>query len=260
MENRSRSGVIIIVVATVLGIILGLGIGTTTDPNWLGGLIVGVLSLVGAWVATFGYARMGLAPASGSTITTVEDPPFARFLFADTRSAALWLPVRIFFGWSFLDASWHKLTSPAWMDGGTALKGFWTAAVAQPAPPARAAITYDWWRQFLQGMLDSGAYTWFAKVVAVGEFLVGLGVLVGALVGIAALFGATMNVAFLLSGSASTNPVLLLLAFLLILAWKVAGWVGVDRFLLPALGTPWQRHSTEETIAPAPAPGQAPAS
>ena len=31
-------------------------------------------------------------------------------------------------------------------------------------------------------MLDAQAYTWFAKVVAFGEFLVGLGVLVGALV------------------------------------------------------------------------------
>jgi len=255
MENRSRSAVIITVVATLLGVFLGLGIGTTTDPNWLGGLIVGLLSLVGAWVATLGYERMGLAP-SGSTLTTVEDPPFAKFLFADVRSGAFWLPVRIFFGWSFLDASWHKLTSPAWMDTGAALKGYWAAAVAVPAPPARAAITFDWWRQFLQAMLDSGAYTWFAKVVAIGEFLVGLCVLVGALVGIAAIFGATLNVSFLLSGSASINPVLLIMAFLLILAWKVAGWVGVDRFLLPALGTPWQRHPIEATT---PAPGQAPA-
>ena len=31
----------------------------------------------------------------------------------------------------------------------------------------------------------------------------------------------------------------LLAALLLILAWKVAGWWGLDRFLLPALGTPW---------------------
>ena len=30
-------------------------------------------------------------------------------------------------------------------------------------------------------------------------------------------------------------------AILLILAWKTAGWWGLDRFVLPALGTPWQR-------------------
>ena len=27
---------------------------------------------------------------------------------------------------------------------------------------------------------------------------------------------------------------------LILLGWKVAGWIGVDRWLLPALGTPWQ--------------------
>jgi thiosulfate dehydrogenase [quinone] large subunit len=27
----------------------------------------------------------------------------------------------------------------------------------------------------------------------------------------------------------------------LILAWKVAGYYGLDRWLLPMLGTPWQR-------------------
>jgi thiosulfate dehydrogenase [quinone] large subunit len=44
-----------------------------------------------------------------------------------------------------------------------------------------------------------------------------------------------------MAGSASINPVLFTLSILLILAWKTAGWIGLDRFLLPALGTPWRR-------------------
>jgi thiosulfate dehydrogenase [quinone] large subunit len=251
MEGRSRNAVVIIVIATILGLLLGLGIGTTKDPNWLGAIIVGVISAAGAWLATTGYQTLGLGKTGP---TTVQDPALARFLFSDTRAAALWLPVRIFFGWSFLDASLHKLGDPKWMDTGVALKGYWAGAVAIPAAPARPAITYDWWRQFLQWMLDNEAYTWFAKVIAVGEFLVGIGVIVGGLVGIAALFGATMNVAFLLSGSASTNPVLLLSAIFLVMAWKVAGWVGADRFLLPLLGTPWQRHPVTAEVSPQPAP------
>jgi thiosulfate dehydrogenase [quinone] large subunit len=236
MNGRSRNAGILIVIATVLGFILGLGISTTKDPNWLGGIIVAVISAAGAWFATMGAERVGLGPAGP---TNVQDPAIARFLFADTRASALWLPVRLFMGWSFIDASMHKLQSPAWMSTGAALKGYWTSAVAI-SDTGTGLITYDWWRQFLQAMLDAQAYTWFAKVVAVGEFLVGLGVLVGGLVGIAAVFGVTMNVAFLLSGSASTNPVLLLAGISLILAWKVAGWIGADRFLLPLLGTPWQ--------------------
>ena len=50
-----------------------------------------------------------------------------------------------------------------------------------------------------------------------------------------------MNMSFLLAGSASTNPVLFTMAIGIILAWKVAGWYGLDRYLLPALGAPWRR-------------------
>ena len=69
---------------------------------------------------------------------------------------------------------------------------------------------------------------------------VGIGLLVGCLTGVAAFFGALMNMSFLLAGSASVNPVLFTLAIGLILGWKVAGYYGVDRYLLPMLGTPWQ--------------------
>ncbi len=63
--------------------------------------------------------------------------------------------------------------------------------------------------------------------------------IVGALVGIAAFFGTVLNFNFQLAGSASTNPVLFGLGVLLVLAWKIAGWWGLDRVLLPRLGTPW---------------------
>ena len=63
-----------------------------------------------------------------------------------------------------------------------------------------------------------------------------------------------MNFNFMLAGSASTNPVLFLLGLLLLLAWKVSGRIGIDRWLLPALGTPWSpgvmlRHQPDERDA-----------
>ncbi len=105
----------------------------------------------------------------------------------------------------------------------------------------RPPIAYDWFRQFLQYMLDNGWYTWFAKLVAWGEVLVGLALLVGALVGLSAFFGTFMNFNYMLAGSSSTNPVLFGLAIFLVLAWKVGGHWGLDRWLLPVLGTPWAR-------------------
>ncbi|HNS03613.1 MAG TPA: DoxX family protein, partial [Anaerolineae bacterium] len=39
----------------------------------------------------------------------------------------------------------------------------------------------------------------------------------------------------------SSNPLMFLFSSLLFLAWKVGGWYGLDRWLLPRLGTPWTR-------------------
>ncbi len=49
-----------------------------------------------------------------------------------------------------------------------------------------------------------------------------------------------MNMSFLLAGSASVNPILFTFEVGLMLAWKVAGYYGVDRWLLPMLGVPWR--------------------
>jgi thiosulfate dehydrogenase [quinone] large subunit len=123
---------------------------------------------------------------------------------------------------------------------GEALQGFWTNAVKIPEQ-GRPPITFDWYRAFLQTMLDAQAYTWFAKVVAAGEVLVGVALILGAFTGIAAFFGGFMNWNFMMAGSASSNPLLFVIAVGLILAWKVAGYVGADYFLLSWLGTPWSR-------------------
>ncbi len=169
-----------------------------------------------------------------------EDPAFARVFFSTTRFAWLWAIIRVWVGFVWIKSSLTKIGVDAWTGNGLALKGFWERAVAVPQPPARPAIAFDWYRSFLQYMLDVQAYTWFAKLVSYGELLIGVALVIGAFVGIAAFFGGLMNWNFMMAGSASINPVLFPLAILLILAWKVAGYYGVDQYLLPALGTPWK--------------------
>jgi thiosulfate dehydrogenase (quinone) large subunit len=56
--------------------------------------------------------------------------------------------------------------------------------------------------------------------------------------GIAAFFGGFMNASYLLAGTISSNPVLFILATLLVLAWRTAGYWGLDRWLLPRVGVP----------------------
>jgi thiosulfate dehydrogenase (quinone) large subunit len=180
---------------------------------------------------------------------TITDPPVAQALFGNTRWAWLWLIVRLYIGYNWLTSGWGKISNPAWVQTGEALKGFWERAVAIPDAPARPPIAFDWYRTFLQSLLDSGSYTWFAKLVVAGEILIGLALILGMFTGIAAIFGGFMNWNFMMAGSASTNPVLFFLAVLLVLAWKTAGWWGLDRWLLPLLGSPWQpgRLFTRET-------------
>jgi len=188
----------------------------------------------------------------------IADPPFAKFLFSDTRMAVVWLIVRIYVGYSWLDAGLHKILDTGaatnYIYDGKGILAFWQRIAAIPAAPAKPTITYDWYRGFIQFMIDNHWEGVFGKVVAFGETAVGLGLILGAFVGIAAVGGAFMNLNFMLAGSASTNPVLLLLGFLLVLAWKTAGFIGLDRYLLLLLGTPWKAPKVEIGTAAARAP------
>lgn len=189
--------------------------------------------------------------------STIEDPPFAKFLFSDTRMSAVWGVIRVLIGLTWLQSGLGKLSNPAWIETGVALQGYWTNAIAIPEQ-GRPPIAFDWYRSFIQGLLDSGSYVWFSKLIVFGEILVGIALIVGAFVGIAAFFAALMNWNFIMAGSASTNGLLLVGAIALILAWKNAGYLGLDYFLLRWLGTPWGRRSTsvpDAKFAPAPAGG-----
>jgi thiosulfate dehydrogenase [quinone] large subunit len=153
----------------------------------------------------------------------------------NTWFAILWLPLRFYIGLAFLSAGEGKFRS-TWSTG-AGLKGYWTGAVANSGKSG--GPFYSWYTDFLQFMLNHHWYTWFATLIQWGELLVGIGLIVGALVGIAAFFGTFLNMNFLMAGTVSTNPVLFGLGVFLVLGWKVAGYLGVDRYLLPALGAPW---------------------
>jgi thiosulfate dehydrogenase [quinone] large subunit len=180
-----------------------------------------------------------IAPQQATTPGQTDDPVFWKLLLGNVYLATLWMPLRFFIGRQWLTSGEGKIRNDAWMDGGSALQGYWERAVAIPEAPARPLITYGWYRDFIQYMLDNSWYTWFAKFVAIGEVLVGIGLIVGALVGLAAFFGTLMNFNFMLAGTVSTNPILFGLGVFLVLGWKVAGYFGVDRYLLPTLGAPW---------------------
>ncbi len=181
-----------------------------------------------------------MAQAAMETLIRFSDPPVAQQLFGSVRWAWIWVIPRLYVGYTWLSSGYGKLGNPAWTQTGEALQGFWQRAVAIPDAPARPAIAFDWYRTFIQSLFDGGHYAWFAKVIVAGELLVGVALILGAFVGIAAFLGGFMNWNFMMAGTASINPVLFTLSILLIVAWKSAGWWGLDRWLLPLLGTPWE--------------------
>jgi thiosulfate dehydrogenase [quinone] large subunit len=168
----------------------------------------------------------------------IQDPPLISWLFNDTRAAWLWLPVRIWVGYQWLSAGINKVRNPAWMQTGSSLKSFFMSAVAVPAS-GKAPIAFAWYRTFIQMLINTQSYTWFAKVVSVGEVLVGVALILGVFTGLAGFFGAFMNWNYIMAGSASINGLLLVLVLLLLVAWKVSGYLGADYFIIRLIGTPW---------------------
>jgi thiosulfate dehydrogenase [quinone] large subunit len=230
-------------VILVLGAVAAISLALLVIPAV--GLADGLRTLVTwiFWVSFIAllvtlYLRHRKAP--GSEEVEVAGPGLARFLFNNRAAGLFWLPIRIFVGVAWLDSGLHKLNDPGWTQGGASLLAYWERAAAIPDAPARPAITYDWYRDFINLLINADAESWFALLITFGEMAVGLGLILGALTGIAAFFGAFMNMSFLLAGSASSNPVMFTFAIGLILAWKVAGYYGLDRYLLPRLGTPWE--------------------
>lgn len=144
-----------------------------------------------------------------------------------TSKIAMWVltMIRIWVGYKWLTAGWSKLT------GGFDASGFIKGAIAKSAgehPPVQG-----WWAAFLEHAALPGV-KFFNIIVPLGEFLVGLGLILGTFTTFAALMGLVMNFAYLFSGSISTNGQLLL-EFLLILSAANAGKIGLDRWLMPLL-------------------------
>jgi len=177
------------------------------------------------------------------TAAEIPDPPLARRLFSDARAAPLWLLPRLLLGALWLTAGLEKLFNAdgVWVgrQAGVAVTGYVTQALERDAANMVPHIM-AWYASFLHGAVLAYPVL-FSVLVTAGEIFVGAALVLGLFTGIAAFFGGVMNVAFMFAGSVgvvSANPLLFILATWMVLAWKVAGLWGLDRWVLPALGVP----------------------
>ncbi|MBB6671759.1 DoxX family protein [Cohnella nanjingensis] len=149
--------------------------------------------------------------------------------------------LRIYVGWQWIDAGWHKLT------GGFNATGFLKGATTKPVTDhATQAVIFPNYTYFLEHFALPNAKL-INVLIPLGEFLIGIGLIVGGLTLTAAFFGMMLNLLFLFAGTVSTNPWLLLLAFVIFTAGANAGRFGLDAYLLPWLAKGWTKLTGRET-------------
>lgn len=188
-----------------------------------------------------GFFSGRLQARNRPVVPAKEHLPVTDWLFRSQAASLVWLVARVWLGYEWADAGFQKIFGDErmgfWYNQGAAVKSYALSGVAASHGP-HPAVAFGWWAGFLHNFVAPNA-AWVAKLVALGELAIGVGLLLGLFTGIAALAAVTLNLAYILSGTAGVNPMYALVGVLLILAWRNAGTIGLDGFVLRAVGTPF---------------------
>lgn len=153
-----------------------------------------------------------------------------KWLSDNKYAAGLMLVLRVYLGWQWLSAGWHKL-------GGFDASGFLKGAIGNPViDKGTNELIYPTFTAFLEHVALPNAKI-INVLIPIGECLVGLGLIVGGLTTAAAFFGLLMNFMFMFAGTVSTNPWLLLIGVLVFAAGANAGKFGLDYWVIPYMRT-----------------------
>jgi thiosulfate dehydrogenase (quinone) large subunit len=182
----------------------------------------------------------------------------ADWLYRSKITSVLWLVARLWLGYGWLNAGYQKLwgsEKAAFWNGGAGVKGFATAGVAG-SKAGTGGASYGWFAAFLHGFVIPNA-SWIAKLVTISELLIGAALILGLLTGAAAAAGLVLNIVYMFSGSSGVNPAYAIVSVFLILAWRNAGYIGLDRFVLPMLHNRF--HPGPRMVPPVASPPPVPA-
>jgi thiosulfate dehydrogenase [quinone] large subunit len=154
--------------------------------------------------------------------------------------------VRLYVGYQFLMAGWHKITGDKAFDASGFLKG----AIAKPVMESGTQDSlYPNFVAFLQHFALPNVKL-FNVIVPWGELFIGLGLILGILTTTAVFFGMMMNFTFMLAGTVSSNPWLILLSVFIIAAGANAGKFGADYYVLPYIRHGFSKLRKQEGTKP----------
>ena len=155
----------------------------------------------------------------------------------------MWLVLRLWLGYVWLQAGLGKVLgekAAVWVGdkAGVAVTGFLQGALARAT--GESPLVPGWYADFIHNVALPNAQI-FSYLVAYGEVLVGLALVVGLMTNFAALMGIVMNLSYLFAGTISKNPQMLLAEAAIVFAGLAAGYYGIDRYVLPYLRTRLER-------------------
>jgi len=153
-----------------------------------------------------------------------------KFLKDKRIISIVWAVLRIWLGYQWLHAGVEKVGNPAWVGekAGTAVAGFLNGALAKAVGDHPAV--QGWYAEFIEHVALPNA-TIFSYLVAFGEVIVGISLILGVLTYVGLLAGALMNFNYLFAGTTSTNPNMLLITFILLYVGANSYFYGIDRFI-----------------------------
>ncbi len=151
------------------------------------------------------------------------------------------LAARVWVGSLFVVHGLEKVTGPGsavWVGdkAGVAVTGYLNGALAMAPGGANAGAHPEvagWYAALIRDVFLPNAQI-FSYLVAWGEVLVGIALVLGILTRFAAAMGVAMNLAFLFAGTSGDNVPMLLVGLPIAFS-AAAGYYGVDRFLMPAV-------------------------
>jgi thiosulfate dehydrogenase [quinone] large subunit len=168
-----------------------------------------------------------------------------QWFFRSRTASWLWLVVRVYLGYQWLNAGYQKIWGAErgffWFGGGAGVKYFALAGVTG-STAGKGGASYGWWAAFLHNFVMPNA-SWIAKFIAISEVFIGVALILGLFTGATALAALSLNVIYMFTGSAGVNPAFAVMSVFLILAWRNAGSIGIDRYVLQ--GNWWRMHVTD---------------
>ncbi|MFT8390657.1 MAG: DoxX family protein [Sporolactobacillus sp.] len=151
------------------------------------------------------------------------------WLRTNKYASVVLLLIRLYLGYNWLLDGFAKLWGK---ESPFNAQGFMIGVTKAPVLGPEKNVLYPLYNAFIKNIALPHAGL-FSFMVAWGEFLIGIGLLLGVLTTAATFFALFLNFMYLFAGTVSVNPLYVLLGSILLFSGYNAGKIGGDYWVIP---------------------------